>query len=94
MNKYFIYDLRFNQAQKEYLKTLGFTNFYGCRDREGTKSSIEPRVLVNHIADFATNFEIKFDEENLIMFDDFMKQYNPKEVGLSDEEYKELEARR
>ena len=94
MNKFYIYDLRLTKAQEEYLKTLGFTNFYGMRDREGTKSSIEPSVFVNHIADVATNFEIKFDEDSIIMFDDFMKQYKPKEVSLSSEEYKELEARR
>ena len=94
MNKVYVYDLRFTNEQKEYLKTLGFTNFYGERDQEGTHYSIEPRVVVNHIGDIATNFAIDLGEHDMIMDDEFEKKYKPEYVGLDKDQYKELEARR
>ena len=94
MNKVYVYDLRFTQAQKEYLKTLGFTHFYGERDREGTHYSIEPSVMVNHIGDIATNFEIDLGEDNILLDNEFVEKYKPDYVGLTKEQYQELEARR
>lgn len=94
MNKVYVYDLRLNNAQKEYLKTLGFTNFYGMRDQERNHYSIEPRVMVNHIGDIATNFEVELDNYNVIMDDEFEAKYKPEYVYLTSEQVKELEARR
>lgn len=69
---------RFNEEDKEYLRSLGMTNFYELRDREGTKYSIEKSVVVNNIGCIATNFEIEeLNTEELIMDSDFFNKYKP-----------------
>ncbi len=69
---------RFNEKDKEYLRSKGMTNFYELRDQEGTKYSIEKSVIVNNIGCIATNFEIEeLNTSELIMDSDFFNKYKP-----------------
>ena len=79
---------RFNEKDKEYLRSKGMTNFYELRDQEGTKYSIEKSVIVNNIGCIATNFEIEeLNTNELIMDSDFFNKYKPitieKEIDYS-----------
>ncbi len=81
---------RFNESDREYLKSLGMTNFYELRDREGSKYSIEKRVMVNNIGCIATNFEIEeLEADTLIMDSDFFNKYKPYNID-KEVDYKKL----
>lgn len=85
-NKYFeCGKSHFTEREKEVLRKHGLTYFYELRSWDwGDGYNIEPSVFVNNIGCIATNFEIKFKNENdkYIKDGEFYRKYKPQLVDI------------